>query len=107
MPTAEPRDPAVADDLALFASVLHGEHLLHGFRNRHLRTHLFGPAATTDPRRSAQVSRLVKRLHVRGLVAKIPRSRRWRVTQLGHTVLSAAIRLREEHFPTAFLKEAA
>ena len=72
-----------------------------------MRLRLFGPPAATDRRRSAQVSRLVKRLHLRGLVAKIPRSRRWRITQLGHTVLSAAIRLREEDFPTAFLKTAA
>ena len=36
-----------------------------------------------------------------------PRSRRWRVTLLGHAVMSAAVRLREEHFPDAFLKEAA
>ena len=46
-------------------------------------------------------------LHVRGLVAKIPRSRRWRVTHFGHAVMSAAVRLREDQFPDAFLKEAA
>jgi len=40
-------------------------------------------------------------------VAKIPRSRRWRITQLGHAVLSAAIRLHEETFPDAFRKAAA
>ena len=39
--------------------------------NREVRTQLFGPAAT-DRRRNAQVSRLVKRLHLRGLVAKVP-----------------------------------
>jgi len=43
---------------------------------------------------------------VRGLVAKIPRSRRWRVTHFGHAVMSAAVRLREDQFPDAFLKEA-
>ena len=41
--------------------------------------------------RSAHVSRLLKRLHLRGLLAKIPRSRRWRVTQLGHAVMSTAV----------------
>ena len=87
--------------------VLRGEHTLHGFRNRDVRTRLFGAAATTDPRRSAQVSRLVKRLHVRGFVAKIPRSRRWRVTQLGHAVMSAAVLLREDDFPNVFVKTAA
>jgi hypothetical protein len=45
--------------------------------------------------------------HVRGLVAKIPRSRRWCVTQFGHAVMSAAIQLREEDFPGAFLNAAA
>jgi hypothetical protein len=100
-------NPAATTDLALFAAVLRGEHLLQGFRNRDVRTRLFGQRAATDPRRSAQVTRLVKRLHLRGLVAKIPRSRRWRVTQRGHAVLSAVVKLREDDFPTAFLKEAA
>lgn len=64
---------------------------------------LFGPAAASDPRRSGQVSRLVKRLHLRGLVAKVPRARR--VTHLGHAAMSAALQLREDRFPVAFLKE--
>jgi hypothetical protein len=100
-------NPAATADLAIFAAVLRGEHTLHGFRNRDVRTHLFGANAATERRRSGQVSRLVKRLHLRGLVAKIPRSRRWRVTHLGQAVLSAAIQLREDHFPAAFLKAAA
>jgi hypothetical protein len=54
--------------------------LLQGFRDRVLRLRLFGPSAAHDHRRSAQVLRLLKRLHLRGLVAMIPRSRRWRVT---------------------------
>jgi len=49
----------------------------------------------------------VKHLHLRGLVAKIPRSRRWRVTQLGHAVLRAAIVMREDRVPEEFLQEAA
>jgi hypothetical protein len=62
-----------------------------------------------DPGRglTAEVSRLLKRLHLRGLIAKMPRSRRWRVTQLGHAALSAAIELREHHFPAAFVRAAA
>ena len=68
-------------------------------RNRELRLRLFGPSAVSDRRRSAHVSRLLKRLHLRGLPAKIPRSRRWRVTQLGHAVMTTAVLLREEDFP--------
>ena len=100
-------NPAAPTDLTLFAAVLRGEHTLQGLRNRHLRVHLFGPDAGADRRRSAHVSRLLKRLHLRGLLAKIPRSRRWRVTQLGHAVMSTAVLLHEEHFPSVFLKDAA
>jgi hypothetical protein len=99
-------NPAAGADLQLFETVLRGEHLLHGFRNRDLRQRLFG-STRADRQQSARVSRLLTRLHVRGLIAKIPRSRRWRVTQLGHAVMSAAVRLRDEQFPEAFLKEAA
>ena len=60
-----------------------------------------------DPRQQrAQVSRLLHRLHVYGLAAKIPRSRRWRVTAFGHRVMAASVRLRQLHSP-AFYAEAA
>lgn len=88
-------NPADQHDLALFASVLRGEHALMGFRNQDLRRVLF-PGATSISQRRRQansVTRLLKRLHVRGLVAKIPRSRRWRVTHLGQTTFSTALML--------------
>ena len=45
------------------------------------------------------VGRLVKRLHVRQLVAKIPRTRRWRVTDAGRHLLSLAVRLYRQSWP--------
>ncbi|HMB05572.1 MAG TPA: hypothetical protein VKP69_17780, partial [Isosphaeraceae bacterium] len=44
-------------------------------------------------RASAAVGRLLKRLHVRHLVAKIPRTRRWRVTERGRHLLGLAVQL--------------
>ena len=86
------------------------EHALHGFTNGHLRTKL---AATSFPlhpdaaRHSAQTtSRLLHRLHLYGLIAKIPRSRRWRVTAFGHRAMSASVRLRQRHFPAYYAKAA-
>jgi DNA-binding IclR family transcriptional regulator len=82
---------------------------VHGFANRDFRAKL---AATSirlsdDPKRqSAQVSRLLHRLHVYGLVAKIPRSRRWRVTAFGHRVMGASVKLRERHFPALYAEAA-
>jgi len=99
-------NPAAAPDHALFAAVLRGGTPSTASGTARCARGCSVPPAAAD-RRSAQVSRLVKRLHFRGLVAKIPRSRRWRITQLDHTVMSGAIQLREEEFPTAFLKAAA
>jgi len=103
-------NPARPRDLALFAAVLDGDHLLCGLRNRDLRQRLFGP----DPRciherrrRSAAVSRLLKRLHVRGLIVKVPHTRRWHLTRHGRHLLSTAVQTYQRHFPQTFLTQAA
>jgi len=89
-------NPACQDDVRLFQAVLHGDHLLRGFYNRDLRR-LLGLDGKHPPsslrRFAARVGRLLKRLHVRGLIAKIQHTRRWRVTQLGQQLLGAIIHL--------------
>ena len=79
-------NPANRSDVKLFEAVLDGNHVVRGFRNAEIREALNGP--TVDPlerrRQSAAVGRLLKRLHVRGLIRKVPRSRRWHVTPKGH-----------------------
>jgi hypothetical protein len=88
-------NPARRDDVRLFQAILHGDHLLHGFRNADVRRQLYGETSCAHQRRrqSGVVSRLVKRLHVRGLVAKVPHTRRWLVTNHGQKTLGACIRL--------------
>ena len=75
---------------------------MHGFANRDLRAKLNGHLRENPTQQSAQVTRLLHRLHVYGLVAKIPRSRRWRVTAFGHRVMGASVRLRQLHFPALY-----
>jgi hypothetical protein len=102
-------NPVARPEYQLFTALMSGEHAVHGFTNRDLRDKLIATSVRLHPdpnRQSAQVSRLLRRLHVYGLVAKIPRSRRWRVTAFGHRVMSASVRLRQLHFP-AFYAEAA
>lgn len=82
-------NPAREEDCRLFAAVLAGDHIAQGFRNQDIRLALFS-GSRQDPlrhRHSAAVGRLLKRLQVRGLVVKVPRSRRWRVTDQGRRVL--------------------
>ncbi len=88
-------NPACQDDVRLFQAVLHGDHLLRGFHNRNIRRLLGCDDKAPPLLRSwtARVGRLLKRLHVRGLIAKIPHTRRWRVTQLGQKLLGAVVQL--------------
>jgi hypothetical protein len=93
-------NPCSKTDLRLFAAVLRGEHAIMGFRNRDIRQHLFPNAQVPGKirRLASRVSRLLKLLHVRKLIAKIPRSRRWRPTQKGHAILSSIIILYQDHY---------
>jgi hypothetical protein len=60
---------------------------------------------TADPtegrRQSAAVGRLLKRLHVRGLIRKVPRSRRGHVSPKGHGVLQDLLQLYHRGIPAA------
>jgi hypothetical protein len=86
-----------------------GEHVLHGFTNRELRQKLARaafPLAVDPAKHSAQVTRLLRRLHVHQLIAKIPRSRRWRVSLAGRRIMAAAIKLREVAYPSLYAEAA-
>jgi len=97
--------PVTRRDCQIFAAALNGGHLIRGFRNRDLATALY-PGLSSNraelKRRSARVSRLIAQLRGHGLIAKIPRSRLYRVTKRGLRVMSAAIRYRTPDFPTLY-----
>lgn len=94
-------NPLAQEDLQLFAALFRGEHTLHGMRNQDVRRQLFGE--TRDPelrrRQANKVSRMFRRLHVHGLLAKIPRSRRWRLTERGTLLISVFLKCHHEHYP--------
>lgn len=94
-------NPARRDDVRLFRAVLDGDHIARGFRNADIREPLFGVRrkASEQRRDSAAVGRLLKRLHVRHLVAKVPRTRRWRVTDRGRHLLGEVIQLYHRSWP--------
>jgi hypothetical protein len=88
-------------DVKLFEAVLDGNHVVRGFRNADIREALYGTTANPMERRrqSAAVGRLLKRLHVRGLIRKVPRSRRWHVSPKGHAVLQGVLQLYHRGIP--------
>jgi hypothetical protein len=96
-------NPASGADVRLFQAVLQGEDLGRGFRNADIRTALYGSTEDAEERRrhSHAVGRPLKRLHVRGLIAKVPHSHRWQVSAKGHQVLGAVVRLYNHGIPAA------
>ncbi len=101
--------PLSPEDQQLFLAVLRGEHRLQGFRNKDLAKRLYAQG-TKDPaerrRRCGRVTRLIQLLRAHRLVAKIPRTRRYRVTAQGELLMSAAIKVKEIHLPKKIRKAA-
>jgi len=93
-------NPIDLEDFNVFRAVLRGEHAILGFKNRDVRRQLYTDRQPSQSQRTlaARVSRILKRLHVRDLIVKIPRSQRWRVTRLGHDLMAAALQVRDAHF---------
>lgn len=91
-------NPLDDGDLQLFEALSRGEFLLRGFQNRDLRR-LVGNT-------SAQVSRLLHRLHVHGLIKKVPRTYRYYLTKLGQRVILLALKIRRFYLIPQLAREA-
>jgi hypothetical protein len=76
------------DDLHLFRSIVRGEFNISGFQNRNLQR-LF------SDKNAPQISRMLKRLRVHGIIRKIGNTYKYYLTHLGRTVTATALKLRE------------
>lgn len=90
--------PVDREEARVFEVLLSGEFLLQGFRNRNVRERLF-PAGCADPvarrKNAGRITRLLRLLRAHGLIAKVGRTRYYRVTRKGNLVMSTALNLRE------------
>lgn len=75
------------DDQKLFETIARGEFNISGFQNKHLRHHL-------GEKTGAQVSRILKRLRLHGLVKKIGHTYKYYLTKLGRQVIAAGLKLK-------------
>jgi hypothetical protein len=82
-----------AADIALLEAISHGEFATSGFRNRDLRR-LLHPAAQNASHReqrrlSAATSRRLRLLRAHGIIRKIPKTHRYRLTTRGQLLTAA------------------
>jgi hypothetical protein len=88
------------DDLELFEGIIRGEFNIRGFQNRSLRATLLGKTGH-------QISRLIKRLRMHGLIKRVQKTYRYYLTRLGKKVTTTALKLRTMFIIPALTEPAA
>lgn len=76
------------EDTLLFRTLLRGESAISGFTNKSLRQHLLD-------KNSGQITRLLKRLRVHGLIKRVSKRYKYYLTEFGRRVAVMALKLRE------------
>jgi DNA-binding MarR family transcriptional regulator len=82
------RDNVSLRDLEILRSIARGEFNINGFQNKNLRKHLV-------QKTSSQVSRILKRLHLHGLIKKVRDTYKYYPTKLGRSVIATGLKLKE------------
>jgi hypothetical protein len=105
-------NPLSRSDAELFQAVMDGDHCMKGFTNGDIRLKLQGTShlrtyGQDTKRESSKISRIFRRFHAHGLIAKIPRTRRWRVTRYGYRVMGTSLYILDQNFPHAYSSIAA
>src|SRR5205085_756824 len=86
--------PFDEQDHQLLSAINRGEFAINGLRNRDLQSLLYASEASSKAeqrRRSAAVSRKLRILRAHGLIRKLPRTHRYRVTEEGRMILNAVL----------------
>jgi len=77
-----------ADDLDVVRFIARGEFNISGFQNKSIRHELLISS-------SAKATRIIKRLRVHGIIRKVNRSYKYRLTRTGKQVVALGLKLRE------------
>ena len=102
-------NPRSRDDIQLFKAVVAGYRRIRGLSNSDTRTSLeefphLRDLGLNRKKQSAKVSRILNRFHAHNLIAKIPRGRRWRVTDRGREIMAASLCSGILHFLNSFAR---
>jgi hypothetical protein len=76
------------DDDQLLRLVSKGDFVIHGFRNKDLRREMTNKS-------TGQISRIIKRLLLKGLIKKVNKTYRYYLTSLGNRVIKIALKIKE------------
>jgi hypothetical protein len=88
-------------DAKLLEAVADGKFAINGFRNGDIRVALFGAAANKAQQRkhAGQTSRRLAMLRAHGLIRRVPRTRRWMLSEQGQRVTTILAATRNASVP--------
>lgn len=75
------------DDLKLFEVLARGEFNINGFKNKSLRQYI-------TEKSSGAISRILKRLHLHGIIRKAGKTSKYYLTKLGKAIITAGLSIR-------------
>jgi hypothetical protein len=90
---ARPLNPLAGADGELLRALGRGDFLLNGFRNRDLRSCLYGPCTDPDQRRrqAAAITRRFALLRGHGLILKVQKTHRYQLSASGKRIIAALL----------------
>lgn len=94
-------NPLAPDDVALLEAISVGSDAISGFRNRDVRVRLYGESGTEaeQQRQGAKVTRLLRLLRDHGLIAKVPKTHRYHLSDHGRQCVAALLTARKANTP--------
>lgn len=86
-------NPLSKETTALFRAVLEGGNYINGLTNASIRKYLF-PDAFDDIKIRNKTTRIIAKLRTHKLIAKIPHSHRYKITDNGLRIMTAALAIK-------------
>ena len=86
----------------IFAAVPDGKNHIKGFSNADMRGVIYPRSMQNNPRLVGKTTRLLAKLRAHGLIAKIPRTFRYRPTAKGIRIMSTILRVKKKEIPGQF-----
>ncbi|HGJ65946.1 TPA: hypothetical protein ENS27_11235 [bacterium] len=94
-------NPLSKETELLFGAVFNGGNHINGFTNASIRKALYPDASDNDKKIRNKVTRLLSKLRAFGLISKIPRSFRYKITTKGIRIISATLSIKNTVLPSA------
>jgi hypothetical protein len=94
-------NPLSKETELLFLAVFDGSNHINGFTNASIRKIIFPAGDVNDRKISNKVTRILAKFKAFGLISKIPRSFRYKITVKGIRIISATLAVKNANMPSA------